>query len=157
MTLNRIGIKLATAVLAVMVLPLMSLTAQTRTKPSSASAAVQQFIQAAADSNLVLMSQLWGSDDGSAHETGKPGDFQKRMVIMQAMLRGAKSRTLGEVATREEHRVSVTTELAKGKCKVVIAVIAVDSDDGWLVSNFDLPRVWEGINTPCVGSVGGNR
>lgn len=132
------------------------LGAQSPTPPPTASAAVEQFFRAASDSNLTRMAQLFGTDKGSAQATGKPENYPKRMVIMQAMLRGTKVRALTEVATPRKHHKVVTTEIAKGDCKVVLAVTAVQADHGWLVREFDLPAVWDGVNRPCVAEVPGN-
>jgi hypothetical protein len=139
---------------ALLATPLLTIGGQGR--PATASAAVEEFIRAAADSNLVRMSELFGTDKGSARKTGKPEDYQKRMVIMQAMMGRTEVRALSEVNTSKRGQVVVTTEIAKGSCKVVVPVTAVRSDDGWLVLSFDLPAIWDGINRPCQGSMGGN-
>jgi hypothetical protein len=48
--------------------------------------AVRSFMQAAADSNLTRMAQLWGTRAGSAAKTGQPPDYQRRIAIMQFYL-----------------------------------------------------------------------
>lgn len=122
----------------------------------TASAAVEQFIRAASDSNLTRMAQLFGTDKGSVQKTGKPEDYPKRMVIMQAMLGGTQVRALNEVVTSRKNHVVVTTEVAKGNCKVVVAMTAVKVGGGWLVREFNLPEIWDGINRPCAGERPGN-
>lgn len=139
---------------ALATLPICPLAAQDR--PATASAAVEEFIRAAADSNLVRMSELFGTDKGSARRTGKPEDYQKRMVIMQAMMGRTEVRALNEVNTAKRGEVVVTTEIAKGNCKVVVPVTAIRANDGWLVHSFDLPAIWDGINRPCEGTADGN-
>lgn len=122
----------------------------------TATAAVEQFFRAASDSNLTRMAQLFGTDKGSVQQTGKPEDYPKRMVVMQAMMGGTQVRALSEVVTSRKNHVVVTTEVVKGSCKVVVAVTAVKSGGGWLVREFDLPEIWDGINRPCVGDRPGN-
>lgn len=142
------------ALLALALAPMATAVAQDR--PSKASGAVVEFFRAASDSNLTRMAQLFGTKDGSVRKTGEPEDYPKRMVIMQAMLGGTQVRALGEVVTSHDEQVSVTTEVVKGSCKVVVAVTAVEAEEGWLVLKFDLPSIWDGINRPCVGDRPGN-
>jgi len=145
---------LTLSICALAALPIAPLVAQDR--PATASAAVEEFIRAAADSNLVRMSELFGTEKGSARRTGKPEDYEKRMVIMQAMMGRTEVRALTEVATAKRGEVVVTTEVAKGNCKVVVPVTTVQARDGWLVHSFDLPAIWDGINRPCEGTPIGN-
>lgn len=142
------------ALLALALLPVARATAQDRAP--TASAAVEQFFGAASDSNLTRMAQLFGTDKGSVQKTGKPEDYPKRMVVMQAMMGGTQVRALNEVVTSRKNHVVVTTEVAKGNCKVVVPVTAVKADGGWLVREFDLPAIWDGINRPCIGDRPGN-
>ncbi len=119
--------------------------------------AVEEFIRAASDSNLTRMAELFGTDEGSVRSTGKPADYPKRMVIMQAMMGHTAVRALSEVKISRKNHVVVTTEIAKGNCKVVVPVTTVKTDDdGWLVREFDLPAIWDGINRPCIGDDPGN-
>lgn len=115
----------------------------------SATLAVEGFLRAASDSNLTRMAELFGTDRGSAARTGNPADYPQRMVIMQAALAGTAVRANAETATDDRNRKVVTTEIARGNCKVVIPVRAVRAREGWLVLGFDLPTVWEGVNKPC--------
>ncbi len=124
--------------------------------PSSPSAAVEEFIRAASDSNLARMSQLFGSDGGSAAVTNQPKDHGQRMIIMQAYLGGVSVRALGEVASGDRGRRLVTTEISRGPCRVVVPVTVVQVRGGWIVNAFDLSEVAQ-VNTPCDGSgSGGN-
>ena len=68
---------------------------------ASPSAAVEEFIRAASDSNLARMAQLFGTDKGSAARTGKPEDFARRMVVVQAALSGSVVRANGEVLSKK--------------------------------------------------------
>lgn len=121
------------------------------TKAKSASEAVEEYIRAAADSNLSRMGQLFGTDKGTLVRQ-KDSQIEKRLVITQAYLAGVKVRALSEVdGARKDERL-VTTEIARGSCKVVVPVTAVlSSKDGWLVRNLNLDAVRE-INAPCSGS-----
>lgn len=116
---------------------------------ATASAAVEEFFRAAADSNLIRMSQLYGTQRGSAARTNVPDDHPRRMVVMQAALSGTSVRAAAETATREDNLMTVTTEVARGNCKVIVPVRTVRAREGWLVLGFDLPSIWEGVNKPC--------
>jgi hypothetical protein len=123
------------------------------TVPSTPTAAVEEFMRAASDSNLARMSQLFGSDRGSAASTNQPKDHGQRMIIMQAYLGGVSVRALGEVVSSEKNRRLVTTEISRGPCRVVVPVTVVQVRGGWLVNAFDLSEVAQ-VNKPCDGSVG---
>jgi hypothetical protein len=110
-------------------------------KPSpTPEAAVRGFFQAVADSDLVRMSMLWGTDKGSAASTGQPPDWKKRMTVAQIYLRGAPMRILGDQpleGTTDQRKLEV--ELDRGECKRVVPVLTVHSQrDGWLVNAIDL-------------------
>lgn len=119
--------------------------------PRSASAVVEEFFHATADSNLVRMSELWGTEKGSARQTGEPKDYQKRVVIMNAYLRGVSVRALSEVDARNSNERVVTTELSNGGCRVTLPVTATKTKNGWIVRSFDLNQAAE-ANRPCEGS-----
>lgn len=139
-----------TKVLVALILPVSPLTAQsTAAAAKSPSAAVEEFMRAAADSNLTRMAQLFGTDKGSAARTGQPKDFAKRMVIIQAALAGIVVNAQAETAMGKKDHSLVTTEIAKGGCKVTVPITAAKSRDGWVVREFDLNAVWDGINRPC--------
>jgi hypothetical protein len=123
---------------------------------ATASAAVEEFMRAASDSNLTRMAELFGTDRGSAARTGHPDDYAKRMVVIQAALAGVTVRANAETASTERDHMVVTTEVVRGNCRVVVPVTAVRSRDGWLVRRFDLPSIWDGINRPCEGTATGN-
>jgi hypothetical protein len=119
---------------------------------ATASAAVEEFMRAASDSNLTRMAQLFGTNRGSAARTRQPEDFAQRMVVMQAMLTGITARATGETATEDANRKVVTAEIARGNCKVTVPVRAVKARDGWLVLGFEVQDVWDGVNRPCQGT-----
>lgn len=112
-------------------------------KANSASAAVEEYIKAAADSNLKRMPELFGTDKGSAARVGLPGGgLEKRMIFTQAWLAHSSVRALSELGGAKPNERIVTTEIARNGCKVVVPVVAVNSkSDGWLVRNLDLDLV----------------
>jgi hypothetical protein len=139
-----------TALAAALVVVAAPATAQEDAKAAaSPSAAVEEFMRAAADSNLTRMAQLFGTDKGSSARTGDPSDFPRRMVVMQATLKGIVVKANAETAMGKKNHSLVTTEIAKGGCKVTVPVTAVKAREGWLVREFDLTAVWDGINRPC--------
>ncbi len=137
------------------------LLAQERAESAkSASVAVEEFMRAAADSNLTRMAQLFGTDKGSAARAGTVKDYAQRMVVAQGVLSGSVVKAIAETQMGKKDHTLVTTEIAKGGCKVTVPVTAVKSKEGWLVREFDLSAVWDGINRPCeatgrTGNTGG--
>ncbi|MEI2721010.1 MAG: hypothetical protein V9E87_12900 [Gemmatimonadales bacterium] len=119
-------------------------------KAATASQAVEEYIRAASDSNLVRMGQLFGTDKGSLMGRRVEGT-DKRMMITQAYLHGVKVRALSEVHGAKGNERIVTTEIARGACKVVLPVTAVESNkEGWLVRNLDLDAASK-VNQACSG------
>ena len=108
---------------------------------ATASAAVEEFMRAASDSNLTRMAQLFGTNRGSAARTGQPDNFAQRMVVMQAMLGGISARATGETATEDANRKAVTAEIARGNCKITVPVRTVKAREGWLVLGFEVQDV----------------
>ena len=112
---------------------------------------VQRFFAAAADTNLKVMGTLWGTAKGPAATTRVPADWERRLMVMGTFLTGTKVRTLGELDTKDSGRRSVTTEVARGDCKVTISVTTVKSPVGWLVVDFDLAEVGNVNRGVCDG------
>lgn len=108
---------------------------------ASSTEVVQRFFAAASDTNLKVMGSLWGTAKGPAAATHIPADWERRLMVMGTFLQGTKVRTLGELANKEKDRRSVTTEISRGECRVVISVTTVRSPAGWLVVDFDLSEV----------------
>lgn len=111
------------------------------TAPVASSAqAVRLFMQAAADSNLARMAELWGSDAGPAAETGTPADYQKRLFIMQAYLRGDSIQVISDMSIPgdDRHR-TVTIALFRQSCPKQIPMTMVRiRAAGWIVNSVDL-------------------
>jgi hypothetical protein len=121
------------------------------TKVTSASQAVEEYIRAAADSNLTRMGELFGNEKGTLVRQKADGT-DKRLLITHAYLAGVKVKAISEVDGSKDNERLVSTEIARGNCKVVLGVIAVLSKkDGWLVQNLNLDVARE-VNTPCSGS-----
>ena len=105
--------------------------------------ALRNFMQAAADSNFNGMAEHWGTSRGSAAATGNPADFQQRMVIVQAFLKGIRYRVLSNDAdpTSANQRV-LQVELSRDNClNLVPFTMARTSQDKWVVYQFDLEKV----------------
>ena len=106
----------------------------------SSSQALTRFMRAAADSNLTTMAELWGSADGPAARTGKPDGWEKRIIVMQAYLRGDSSRVVSDVPmTGSESQRRVIVALYRAGCvKQIPAVATRARSGGWLVENIDI-------------------
>lgn len=154
----RFGTSFGLVALGTALLPAM-LAAQsgkaTPAKAPTASAAVEEYIRAAADSNLSRAAELIGTDKGRAAHINFPY-LEQRMVITHAYLARARAKALSEVASGKADERIVSTEIARGACKVVIPVTAVKSkSDGWLVRDLDLDRV-RSLLRPCPEDGTGN-
>ena len=106
----------------------------------SSSQALTRFMRAAADSNLTTMAELWGSADGPAARTGKPDGWEKRIIVMQAYLRGDSSRVVTDVPmTGNESQRRVIVALYRGGCVKQSPALATRArSGGWLVENIDI-------------------
>lgn len=109
----------------------------------AADAALQSFLRAAADSNLSSMANYWGTARGAAAATGIPADYQKRMVIIQTYLGGAKFRVLSnDPKPGDVNQRVLQVELTRPNCVNVIPFTMVrTSSDHWLVNEFDLEKI----------------
>jgi len=111
------------------------------TSPVASSAqAVRMFMQAAADSNLTRMGELWGGDNGPAAQTGMPADYEKRLVIMQAYLRGDSIQVVSDMSVPGDagHR-RVMVALYRQSCPKQIPMTLVKTKaGGWIVNAVDL-------------------
>lgn len=106
---------------------------------AAAEATVQSFMQAVADSNLAKMAELWGSAKGPAARTKEPEDFERRVVIMQAYLRGSPHRILSNAqAGSDGGRRVLQVELQRDKCAKLVPFQMVRAGKLWLVNSIDL-------------------
>lgn len=99
------------------------------------------FMQAVADSNLTRMAQLWGTGGGSAAETGRPRDYQRRVAIMYSYLRGATGRVVGEVERTGTQSTLLVEFLRTGCLRRVPVTMVRTGKGGWLVQALDLGQI----------------
>jgi hypothetical protein len=123
---------------------------------NSATAAVQGFMQAVADSNLTKMAGLWGTASGPALKTRQPRDFERRVAIMQAYLRNESFRVTSDVPETVERR-ALQVELRRQTCTWNVPFVAIKTNQGsWLVNQVDLTAAGNPAR-PCVeGATGEN-
>lgn len=116
---------------------------------ADAEAAVQQFMEAVADSNLAKMAELWGTAKGSAARTREPADYERRIVIMQAYLRDRRHRLMSNTQEgADATRRVVQVEFRRGDCVKMVPFTVIRSEPGdWIVNSIDLA---------LLGAPGGN-
>ena len=106
---------------------------------NTASAAVQSFMHAVADSNLDAMAALWGTDRGSAARTRQPSDYERRIVIMQSYLSHDDSRILSDTPDGSDARHVVQVQLRRQACTWTVPFTAIRlTDGGWIINQLDL-------------------
>lgn len=104
-------------------------------------AAFDQFMRAVADSNLNRMADLWGATGGPASETNKPNDYQRRLTIMWAYLRGSTGRVVAEVE-RTTDRSVLAVDMSRANCTRRLSVTMVRTGkQQWLVNALDLAQM----------------
>lgn len=109
---------------------------------AASEAAVQGFLRAVADSNLDKMAELWGTSKGSAAATHQPSDYQRRLVVVQAYLRGADYRILsGAPDQSSKDRRVLQVEMSRNGCDKIVPFTTSQSRKGWLVSAIDLDQL----------------
>jgi hypothetical protein len=115
----------------------------------SATAAVQSFMQAVADSNLTKMATLWGTTNGPAAKTKQPPDYQRRIAIIQAYLRNESFRITSDVPQGEARR-GLQVQIRRQSCTWNVPFVAVKTGDGsWLVNSVELTAAGNPAR-PCV-------
>ena len=107
---------------------------------ASASVAMRSFMRAAADSNLARMAQLWGTTDGPASQTGQPIGWEKRLIVMQAYLRGDSALLVSDVpVTGADNQRRLIVALWRFGCvKQIPATLTLGKGGGWLVQEVDI-------------------
>jgi hypothetical protein len=106
---------------------------------STATAAVEGFLQAVADSNVDRMAALWGTARGPAATTHMPSDYERRIVVMQHYLRHETARIVSDSPETTENRHDIQVELRRQLCTWVIPFVAIKTTDGtWIVNQVDL-------------------
>lgn len=122
---------------------------------------LRNFMDAAADSNYVRMSENWGTSRGAASETGNPPDYQQRMVIIQAYLLGIKYRVLSnDPVLNSSNQRTLVLELTRGNCQQTVPFTMARTGSGrWVVYQFDLEKVGpptRGCNSTPANPPGGS-
>ncbi len=106
---------------------------------NTASAAVQNFMKAVADSNLAAMAGLWGTSKGPAGRTRQPSDYERRIVVMQSYLSHDDFRILGDVPEASAGRHTVQVQIRRGACTWTLPFAVIQlSDASWIVNQVDL-------------------
>ncbi|HEX5631942.1 MAG TPA: hypothetical protein VFX50_01900 [Gemmatimonadales bacterium] len=111
--------------------------------PQTPEAALNAFMKAVADSNLGRMSQLWGSEKGSASKTKAPDGYQQRIYIMYAYLRGASHKvTMVQPDTSNGKARTMVVDFSRGDCQKQVLVRTVKTkNEGWLVNWIDIASI----------------
>jgi len=126
--------------------------ANTRTTPRTSSPqAVTAFMQAAADSNMSRMAQLWGSSKGPVSQAPIP-NYEKRLGVLQAYLKGDSTRIVTDMPVQGDasHR-RLTVALYRGTCVKQIPFTTVRTrDGGWIVETVDISAAGNPVR-PCEG------
>lgn len=118
-------------------------------------AAVKNFLQAVADSNMTRMGRFWGTGKGPAGIVKQPADYERRLLVTQAYLRGSPYRVVGMDRVSDD-RMTVTVDLDRrdsdGKScvrKVPVGVVRTGKY-GWVVTSIDLNQAGP-PSRPCSG------
>jgi hypothetical protein len=106
---------------------------------NSAKGAVENFMQAVADSNLTRMANFWGSSGGPAARTRQPPDYERRIAIMHAYLRNESHRIVSDTPDAAGTRHALQVEIRRQLCSWVVPFTAIKlADETWIVSQVDL-------------------
>jgi hypothetical protein len=105
--------------------------------------AVQTFMQAVNDTNLVTMAQLWGTEKGLAAGRMPRDELEKRLIIMQRYLSNASFEVqpaqAGRVLPRNAEQQFYSVQLLRSNgCAKTVPFAVVRSGTGWLISDIDL-------------------
>lgn len=106
-------------------------------------AAVKRLLTAVTDSNLAEIANAWGTPNGPAARV-RPQDWQRRVAIIQAYLRGGTYRVLGidQTSSSEGARRTVLVEMKRDNCQKQFPMQTARLNDGtWLVTAVDLTAV----------------
>jgi hypothetical protein len=123
---------------------------------ASAVQSVHEFMGAARDSNVTRMAALWGASAGPAGQTHSPRDYERRLVVLQAYLRGDSARVTSDIAVSgDANRRRLIVSLFRGTCATPVSVVAIRTKSGsWIVNSVDLTSAGNPAR-PC--ETGGGR
>ena len=106
---------------------------------NTATAAVQNFMKAVADSNLTTMANLWGTARGPAGVTRQPSDYERRIAVMQAYLSHDDYRVLSDTPDNSEARHAVQVQIRRQACTWDVPFTVIRMSDGnWIINQVDL-------------------
>ena len=106
---------------------------------NTATATVQNFMRAVADSNLAAMADLWGTARGAAAKTKQPSDYERRIAVMQSYLSHDDSRILSDAPDGSEARHAVQVQLRRQACTWTVPFSVIQLTDGtWIINQIDL-------------------
>jgi len=111
--------------------------------PATPTDAIRRFMQAAADSNLPAMADLWGTEKGAAGRTKEPADYLKRMQVTQLYLQRVPYKVVRvQPFEGDDRRQVVDVQLDQKECKRTVPIVVVHvGKDGWIVNQLDLTKV----------------
>jgi hypothetical protein len=120
---------------------------------ATADVAVQRFLQAVADSNVVRMGRYWGTAHGPASITHEPSDYEDRLAVAQLYLRQAPFRVVrSDKVTGDDSRMIVSVDLDRTQCTRSVPFTAVRTEKhGWIVTSIDLTQAGT-PGRPCDGT-----
>ena len=120
---------------------------------ASSGQALREFMQAAKDSNLTRMSQLWGSSRGPAAETRYPENYEKRLAVIQAYLRADSSKVVSDMPVTGDanHRRLVVAVYRGGGCMKQIPATLSRIKGAWVVTDIELVAAGNPAR-PCEGA-----
>lgn len=109
--------------------------------PAASSAQVtRDFLKAIADSNIARMAELWGTEKGSAHDTGDPPGYEKRLVVIQTWLHADSAKVTSDVGvTGDQNQRQLQVAIYRRGCMKQVPFLAVRArNGGWLIKGIDL-------------------
>src|SRR3954453_17168112 len=119
---------------------------------TSARGAVEQFMEAVADSNVQEMGMVGAPSAGPAGKTNQPPDWERRIVVMQAYLRNEGTAITGDAAEYPA-LPQVQVELRRQLCtKTVPFTVLKLADGSWLVNQVALPSAGSPTKSCLPGS-----
>jgi hypothetical protein len=119
---------------------------------NTASAAVENFMKAVADSNLAAMAGLWGTSKGPASRTRQPPDYERRISVMRSYLSHDDFRILGDAPDVSAARHTVQVQIRRSACTWTIPFLVIQLADGtWIVNQMDLTAAGNPAR-PCESS-----
>lgn len=120
---------------------------------NTATAAVESFMKAVADSNLDAMASLWGTSKGSAARTKQPPDYERRIAVMHSYLANDDYRILSDTPEATGDRHAVQVQLRRQACTWTVPFTVIHlGDGGWIVNQLDLTAAGHPAR-PCDSSM----